>query len=130
MCLTKALNLNGRKYTYTKKKFWKIVYFAIDLWTLNENVTSPFYINYTWKSGWNKADKVVQCKYYVDNSIHVFTTKKRALRFWEERFGLNERFKIIPVYANGKDLVSYGQNKDAAFSKVFVKKQDLQEITK
>lgn len=113
MCLYIRENLKNHKYTYKMKKFWKLL--EIDYIGGSENtleLQSPYY-QHIWKPGWNKADSVKKIAYHVDNGIHVYNKRKNSYYFI-----------TVPVYANGKDLVAYGYNDEAVFSKVFLYKED------
>lgn len=121
MCLIKLKNLNNRKYTYVQKKFWKVLY--ID--KRYNKIESPIHCNYKWTYNWNHANRIVENNTIVENSIHVFSKKESAENFIK---GYSRNYVILPVYANGEDLVAYGKFGHAAFSKVFFKKEDYERV--
>lgn len=107
MCLFININLKNHKYSYKMKKFWK--YLKIE----NGKLLSPHY-QHEWKPGWNRCDeKPVIIEQTVTNGIHVRLKKP------------NHYYYIsVPVYANGSNLIAYGLCEEAAFTKVFLKKED------
>lgn len=95
------------------KKFWKSI-------RVKNGKVESYYYGYIWKGGWNKADRVDKINDEVYNAIHVYTKKPD----W------GNSLYILPVYASASDLIAYGENNEAAFSKVWVKKEDLVKIIK
>lgn len=108
MCLYILKNLNNHRYTYKMKKFWKK--FRLSSIALE----SPIY-THEWLPGWNKCDRIVKNPNEVHNGIHVTLDKQIVTQ---------ERKICLPVYANACDLIAYGDKRDAAFKKVFLKKED------
>ena len=113
-------------------KVWKI------LRSFNNILVSPVKSYYTWKTEWNKSNRLDQELTYdeknqltINYGIHVFLTRKETREWarleWPRLDGLN--YVIVPVYVYKKDLVARNK-REAVFTKVFLKKEDYQKAIK
>lgn len=128
MCLDiysiKVKDLN-KKFKNNKVIYYKVVYKHF----MSNYLSTPFQ-GTTINSGYFIADPVtdkrILCRssYISSGAIHVYTTKKIALK--EADF--ND--VVIPVICNKKDFIAIGQDGDACFTKVFIRKKDYEKALK